>query len=67
MTKVAAGITTSLDGYITGSSDRPGRGLGEGGEWSQPRWERPPTWSQFGRHPATREQPTTRHRAAELR
>jgi len=32
MTKVAAGITTSLDGYITGSNDGPGRGLGEGGE-----------------------------------
>ena len=32
MTKVAAGITTSLDGYITGPDDGPGRGLGEGGE-----------------------------------
>ncbi len=32
MTKVAAGITTSLDGYITGPSDGPGRGLGDGGE-----------------------------------
>ena len=32
MTKVAAGITTSLDGYITGPNDGPGRGLGEGGE-----------------------------------
>lgn len=30
--KVTAGITTSLDGYITGPSDRPGRGLGDGGE-----------------------------------
>ena len=28
MTKVAAGITTSLDGYITGPNDGPGRGLG---------------------------------------
>ena len=25
MTKVAAGITTSLDGYITGPDDGPGR------------------------------------------
>jgi dihydrofolate reductase len=32
MTKVAAGITTSLDGYIAGPNDGPGRGLGEGGE-----------------------------------
>jgi dihydrofolate reductase len=32
MTRVAAGITTSLDGYITGPNDGPGRGLGEGGE-----------------------------------
>jgi hypothetical protein len=32
MTWVAAGITTSLDGYITGPNDGPGRGLGEGGE-----------------------------------
>jgi dihydrofolate reductase len=29
---VAAGITTSLDGYIAGPNDGPGRGLGEGGE-----------------------------------
>jgi dihydrofolate reductase len=32
MTKVTAGITTSLDGYIAGPNDRPGLGLGEGGE-----------------------------------
>lgn len=32
MAKVAAGITTSLDGYITGPNDGPGRGLGDGGE-----------------------------------
>ena len=32
MTKVVAGITTSLDGYIAGPNDGPGRGLGEGGE-----------------------------------
>lgn len=32
MTKVTAGITTSLDGYITGPNDGPGCGLGEGGE-----------------------------------
>jgi dihydrofolate reductase len=32
MAKVAAGITTSVDGYITGPNDGPERGLGEGGE-----------------------------------
>jgi dihydrofolate reductase len=32
MTKVLAGITTSVDGYIAGPDDGPGRGLGEGGE-----------------------------------
>jgi dihydrofolate reductase len=32
MTKVTAGITISLDGYITGPNDGPGLGLGEGGE-----------------------------------
>ncbi len=32
MTKVAAGITISLDGYVTGPNDGPGKGLGEGGE-----------------------------------
>jgi hypothetical protein len=32
MTQVNAGITTSLDGYVTGPNDGPGRGLGEGEE-----------------------------------
>jgi dihydrofolate reductase len=32
MTKVTAAITTSVDGYITGPDDGPGKGLGEGGE-----------------------------------
>ena len=32
MTTVAAGITTSLDGYVAGPNDGPGRGLGDGGE-----------------------------------
>src|SRR5258707_14234647 len=32
MTKVLAGITTSVDGYVTGPEDGPGKGLGEGGE-----------------------------------
>ncbi|MDP9185253.1 MAG: dihydrofolate reductase family protein [Actinomycetota bacterium] len=32
MTTVAASITTSVDGYIVGPNDGPGKGLGEGGE-----------------------------------
>lgn len=32
MGKVLAGITTSVDGYITAPHDGPGKGLGEGGE-----------------------------------
>jgi dihydrofolate reductase len=32
MTKVLAGITTSVDGYIAGPDDGPGKGLGEAGE-----------------------------------
>lgn len=32
MSNVIASITTSLDGYITGPNDVPGRGLGDGGE-----------------------------------
>ena len=32
MAKVVAGITTSVDGYVAGPEDGPGKGLGEGGE-----------------------------------
>jgi dihydrofolate reductase len=32
MNKVIAAITTSLDGYVVGPDDRPGQGLGVGGE-----------------------------------
>jgi dihydrofolate reductase len=32
MSKLVADITTSLDGFITGPNDAPGRGLGERGE-----------------------------------
>ena len=32
MSKVIAGITTSVDGYVTGPDDGPGCGLGIGGE-----------------------------------
>jgi dihydrofolate reductase len=32
MSKIVAGITMSVDGYITGPNDGPDKGLGEGGE-----------------------------------
>lgn len=32
MSRIAASITTSLDGYVAGPNDGPERGLGEGGE-----------------------------------
>ena len=32
MAKITAGITISLDGYVTGPNDGPRQGLGEGGE-----------------------------------
>lgn len=32
MGKVHAGITTSVDGFVAGPDDGPGKGLGEGGE-----------------------------------
>jgi hypothetical protein len=32
MSKMVAGITVSVDGYITGPNDGPGCGLGVGGE-----------------------------------
>lgn len=32
MSKLIADITMSLDGYVAGPNDRPGQGLGEGGE-----------------------------------
>jgi len=32
MAKVIAAITTSIDGYVAGPDDGPGKGLGEGGE-----------------------------------
>src|ERR671927_81413 len=33
MAKVLAGITTSVDGYIAGPNDGPGKGLGEDAAW----------------------------------
>jgi dihydrofolate reductase len=49
MTKVAASITISVDGYITGPNDGPGRGLGDGGERLH-YWVFGRPWS-YGREP----------------
>ena len=63
MSKVLAGITTSLDGYVTGPNDRLGAGLGEGGErlhywvfggpWSydSPARREPAAWKLVGNTP----------------
>jgi hypothetical protein len=67
MAKVIAGITTSLDGYVTGPNDGPGRGLGEdgerlhywvfGGPWTYESGARgEATWT---RSTSTRRQPTS--------
>lgn len=44
MAQVLAGITVSVDGYITGPDDGPGKGLGEGGEQLHA-WVFGGTWS----------------------
>ena len=49
MGKVIASITTSVDGYVTGPEDRPGRGLGEGGERLH-YWVMGGPWTYEGRH-----------------
>jgi dihydrofolate reductase len=50
MTKVLAGITTSIDGYVTGPNDGPDKGLGEGGERLH-YWVFGGPWS-YAEHPA---------------
>lgn len=50
MGKVAADITMSLDGFITGPGDVPGRGLGEGGEVLH-NWVMGGSWSYDQRRP----------------
>jgi dihydrofolate reductase len=47
MTKVLAGITTSVDGYVAGPDDGPGKGLGEGGERLH-YWVFGQPWSYYG-------------------
>src|SRR5881398_3491739 len=46
---VIAGITTSVDGYITGPNDGPGRGLGVGGERLH-NWVIGGPWTYDGEH-----------------
>src|SRR3712207_5756021 len=63
MGKVIAAITTSVDGYVTGPNDGPGKGLGEGGEklhywvfggpWS---YDREPTGEMVGEDKAWMDQ-----------
>ncbi len=49
MGKVIASITTSVDGYITGPDDRPGCGLGVGGERLH-YWVMGGPWTYDGEH-----------------
>ena len=49
MGKVTASITTSVDGYVTGPGDVPGRGLGEGGERLH-HWVMGGPWTYEGGH-----------------
>ena len=55
MGKVVAAITTSVDGYVAGPDDGPGKGLGEGGERLH-YWVFGGPWS-YGEEP-TGEEPT---------
>jgi dihydrofolate reductase len=50
MGRVIAGITMSLDGFITGPNDGPGRGLGDRGECLH-NWVMGGPWSYDGEHP----------------
>ena len=52
MSKVIATITTSLDGYVTGPDDRPGCGLGVGGERLH-YWVMGGPWTYDGEHDVT--------------
>jgi dihydrofolate reductase len=50
VTRLVADITMSLDGFITGPDDAPGRGLGERGEVLH-NWVMGGPWSYAGEHP----------------
>ena len=49
MSRVIASITTSVDGYVTGPDDRPGQGLGRGGERLH-HWVMGGPWTYDGGH-----------------
>jgi dihydrofolate reductase len=49
MSRVIAGITTSVDGYVTGPDDGPGCGLGVGGERLH-NWVMGGPWTYEGEH-----------------
>jgi len=49
MGKVIASITQSVDGYVTGPDDRPGQGLGRGGERLH-YWVMGGPWTYEGEH-----------------
>jgi len=49
MSRVIAGITTSVDGYVTGPDDGPGCGLGVGGERLH-NWVMGGPWTYDGEH-----------------
>ena len=49
MSTVIASITTSVDGYVTGPDDRPGQGLGRGGERLH-HWVMGGPWTYEGGH-----------------
>ena len=53
MSEVVAGITTSVDGYVTGPGDGPGCGLGVGGERLH-YWVFGGPWTYAGEHEAGR-------------
>jgi len=50
MTRLVADITMSLDGFVTGPGDAPGRGLGERGEVLH-NWVMGGPWTYAGDHP----------------
>ncbi len=56
MVEVVAGITTSVDGYVTGPDDGPGQGLGAGGE-ALHNWVFGGPWTYEGEHPFDRMEP----------
>jgi hypothetical protein len=59
MTKVVAGISMSLDGFVAGPHDGVGRGLGEGGEPIH-NWVMGGPWTYSGGTPSRHRESTRR-------